>query len=69
MSNVIDITSKADPGVTVEDVLEECSDLDAVIVIGWRGDDFHMATSQTNISDNLLLLELAKRLALNVVFE
>ena len=68
MSNIIEITSKQ-PSVSVEDVLEECKDLDAVIVVGWRGDDFHMATSQTNVSDNLLLLELAKRLALHVVFE
>jgi hypothetical protein len=68
MSNIFEITSKP-PTVSVDDVLEECKDLDAVIVIGWRGDDFHMSTSQTNVSDNLLLLELAKRLALNVVFE
>ena len=69
MSNIIDITSKSEPGVSVEEVFKECADMDAVIFVGWRGDDFHMATSQTNISDNLLLLELAKRLALNVVFE
>lgn len=69
MTNIYEIKSKSEPSITVSEVLDESRDLDVAVVIGWRGDDFFMKTSNINVSDNLLLLELAKRLALNVVFE
>ena len=69
MSEVIDINTKTVLDIPVEKVLSGAEDLEVAIVIGWKGDNFYMATSNASVGDNLLLLELARKFSLDMMLE
>ena len=69
MSDVIDINTRTKLDIPVDKVLDGSKDLEVAIVIGWKGEDFYMATSNASIGDNLLLLELARKFTVEMVLE
>lgn len=60
MGQIIDLPNK---GYSVTDVLEASKDVDHIVVIGWRGDDLHFATTDP-LSETNLLIDLAKQMLL-----
>lgn len=69
MGNVIDIGCNTKLDIPVKKVLDGAKDLDTVLVIGWRDNDFVMATSDGDLSGNNLLIDLAKRLIMDTMLE
>ena len=69
IGNVIDIGCNTKLDIPVEKVIEGAKDLDVALVIGWRDNDFVMATSDGDLSSNNLLIDLAKRLIMDTMLE
>ena len=61
MSDVVDFPGNTKGDVPLEKVLESAKELDNVVVIGWRGDDFIMLNTDNDGPAVLFMIELAKR--------
>jgi hypothetical protein len=67
MGKIIDFTGTTTGPVPVDKVCDGARELDDVLIIGWRGDDFYMAQSDSSIADALLLIEIAKAYLMQMV--
>ena len=67
MGDVVDFDGMTTQDIPVERVLEMAKDCDEVLVLGWKEDDFYCAMSNPKFSDNILLLELARKTLLDVM--
>ena len=61
MGDVVGIGGSTVLPIPPDKVLDGAKVCDEVVVIGWHGNDFYMATSQPDLKDVLLLVEIAKR--------
>jgi hypothetical protein len=61
MGEVVGFGGETTLPIATDKVLDGARHLNQVAVLGWAGNDFYMATSEPDLRDVLLLLEIAKR--------
>lgn len=61
MADILDFNGITKGLIDPQKILDGARGIDEVLLVGWKGDQFYMATSNGNIGDTLVLLELAKQ--------
>lgn len=70
MTNVIDFTGQTTVPIPPDKVLDGAKVCTSVLVLGWdQNDEFYMASSDAEVGELLILLELAKRDLLGLITE
>lgn len=67
MGKVVDFTGPTVGNLEPDDVLKAATGvgMDQVLILGWKGDDFYMATSEPDTRDTLMLLQIANHALLS----
>ena len=69
MGDVIDFDGVTTEKIDVDKVLDMAKDCDTVLVLGWKNNDFYCAMSDPQFSENILLVEIGKKVLLDVMLE
>jgi len=67
MGDVIDFDGVTTHDIEVDKVLECARDCDSVLIFGWKGDDFYCAMSRSDFAENILLIEIGKKVLLDTM--
>ena len=69
MGDVIDFEGSTTENIPVEKVCEMAKDCDTVLILGWKADDFYCAMSNPQFSENILLVDIGKKVLLDTMLE